>query len=104
MSLTKSQPDSFESFYGVSIAVGICVYMQESKTKQDKIEVAKTTVGVISKLKKSVGWTIDKFRLNKSLVINGTILKFVYREIDIQRRTFSNFWEFYCRYHQIIAV
>ena len=26
-------------------------------------------------IKKSVGWTIDKFRLNNSLAINGTILR-----------------------------
>ena len=34
--------------------------------------------GAITELKKSVGWTIDKFRLNNSLVINDTILRFSY--------------------------
>ena len=29
--------------------------------------------GAITKFKKSFGWIIDKFRLNNSLVINGTI-------------------------------
>ena len=58
----------------------------------------------LSKLKKSVGWTIDKFRLNNSLAINGTILRFAYRKIDVQRRTCTNFWDFCCSYHQIIAV
>ena len=32
-------------------------------------------IGAITKLKKSIGWTIDKFRLNNSLAINGTILR-----------------------------
>ena len=48
-------------------------------------------VRAITKLKKSVTWTIDKFRLNNSLVINGTILRFAYQEIDVQRRKFTNF-------------
>ena len=61
-------------------------------------------VGAITELKKSVGWTIDKFRLNNSLVINDTILRFSYRKIDVQRRTFSNFWDFCCCKHQVIAV
>ena len=52
--------------------------------------------GAITKLKKSVGWTIDKFRLNNSRVINGTILRFSYRKIEVQRSTFANFWDFYC--------
>ena len=60
--------------------------------------------GAIRKFKKSVGWKIDKFRFNNSLAINGTILRFAYRKIDIQRRTFSNFWDFCCSYHKIIAV
>ena len=60
------------------------------------------TKGAITKFKKSVGWTIDKFRLNNSLAINSTILRFAYRNIDVQRRTFSNFWDFCC--YQQIAV
>ena len=48
------------------------------------------------KIKKSVGWRIDKFRLSNSLVINGTILRFAYRKIDVQRYTFSNFCNFCC--------
>ena len=39
--------------------------------------------GAITKLKISVGWTIDKFWLNNSLAINGTILRFAYRKIDV---------------------
>ena len=39
--------------------------------------------GAITKFKKSVGWTIGKFRLNNSRVINGTILRFSYRIIDV---------------------
>ena len=58
----------------------------------------------ITKLKKSVGWIIDKFRWNDSLVIHGTILKFVYRKINVQKRAVSNFWDFCCSYHQIIVV
>ena len=46
--------------------------------------------GAITKLKISVGWTTDKFWLNNSLAINGTILRFAYRKIDVQRRTFAN--------------
>ena len=38
--------------------------------------------GTITKLKKSVGRTIDKSRLNNSLAINGTLLRFAYRKID----------------------
>ena len=60
--------------------------------------------GAVTKLKISVGLTIDKFRLNNFLAINGTILRFAYRKIDVQRQTFSNFWGFYCSYHQILAV
>ena len=36
--------------------------------------------GSITKFKKSVGWTIDKFWLNNSMVINGTILSFAYQK------------------------
>ena len=57
-----------------------------------------------TKLKKSVGWTIDKFRLNNSLVIKATILRFAYRKIDVQRRMFSNFWDFCCSYHQKMTL
>ena len=64
----------------------------------------RTAGGAITELKKGVGWTIDKFRLNNSLVINDTILRFSYRKIDVQRRTFSNFWDFCCCKHQVIAV
>ena len=60
--------------------------------------------GAIKKFKKSVGWTIDKFRLNELLAINGTILRFAYRKTDVQRRTFSKFWDFCSSYHRIIAV
>ena len=60
--------------------------------------------GAITEFKKSVGWTIDKFRLNNSLVINDTILRFSYRKIDVQRCTISNFWDFCCCKHQVIAV
>ena len=45
----------------------------------------------ITKLKKGVERTIDKFRFNNSLAINGTILRFAYQKIDVQRSTFSNF-------------
>ena len=62
------------------------------------------TAGAITNLKISVGWTTDKFWLNNSLAINGTILRFAYRKIDVQRRTCTNFWDFCCSYHQIIAV
>ena len=55
-------------------------------------------------IEKSVGWTIDKFRLDNSLAINGTILRFAYWKIDVQRRTFANFWDFCCSYHQIMTV
>ena len=61
-------------------------------------------LGAITELKKSVGWTIDKFRLNNFLVINDTILRFSYRKINVQRCMFSNFWDFYCCKHQVIAV
>ena len=64
----------------------------------------KLEIGAITELKKSVGWTIDKFRLNNSLVINDTILRFSYPKIDVPRRTFSNFWDFCCCKHQVIAV
>ena len=60
--------------------------------------------GAITKLKISVGWTTDKFWLNNSLAINGMILRFAYRKIDVQRRTCTSFWDFCCSYHQIIAV
>ena len=56
--------------------------------------------GAIIKFKKSVGWTIDKFWLNNSMVINGTILSFAYQKMDDQRRTFSSFWDFCCSYHE----
>ena len=36
--------------------------------------------GSITKFKKSVGWTIDKFWLNNSMVINGMILSFAYQK------------------------
>ena len=62
------------------------------------------TIGSITKLKISVGWTTGKFWLNNSLAINGMILRFAYRKIDVQRRTCTNFWDFCCSYHQIIAV
>ena len=58
----------------------------------------------VRNLKKSIGWTINNFRLNNSLAINCTILRFSYRKKDVQRRRFSNFQNFSCRYHQIIAV
>ena len=48
--------------------------------------------------------TIDRFRLNNSQVINGTILIFTFRKNDVVRRTFSSFWDFCCCYHQIIAI
>ena len=54
--------------------------------------------------KKSGGWTINRLRLNNSLTINGTTFRIAYRNIDVHRRTFSNFWGFCCSYHQIIAV
>ena len=38
-----------------------------------------------TKFKKSVGMTIDKFRLD-----NGTILRFAYRKIDVEELTFQN--------------
>ena len=60
--------------------------------------------GLLKTFKKSAGWTINKFWLNNSVAITGTILRSAYKEIDIQRRTFSNFWNFYCSYYQIIAV
>ena len=50
--------------------------------------VEKWTNGAIAKLKKSVRWTIDKFWLNNLLAINGTILRFAYRKLDVQRLTF----------------
>ena len=56
--------------------------------------------GSITKFKKSVGWTIDKFWLNNSMVINGTILSFAYQKMDVQRRKFSSFWDFCCSYHE----
>ena len=62
------------------------------------------TKGAITKLKISVGWTVDKFWLNNSLAINGTIMRFAYRKINVQRRTFTSFGDFCCSYHQIIAI
>ena len=53
---------------------------------------------------KSVRYTIDMFPLNNSLANNGKILRFAYRKIDIQRRTFSNCWDFCSSYYQITAV
>ena len=35
---------------------------------------------------------------------NGTILRFAYRKVDVQRRMFTIFWDFCCSYHQIIAA
>ena len=61
-------------------------------------------IGAITKLKKSIGWTIDKFRLNNSLAINGRIWRFAYRKIEVQRCTFLIFWNFCCSYHRIMAA
>ena len=47
--------------------------------------------GAITKLKKSGGWTINRLWLNNSLTINGATLRISYRNIDVRRRTFSNF-------------
>ena len=61
-------------------------------------------LGAITKLKESLGWAIDKFRLKNSLTNIDTTLRFAYRKIDFQGRTYSNFWDLCCSYHQIIAV
>ena len=50
--------------------------------------------GALTKFKKNVEWAIDKFRLNNSLAINGKILRFEYGQIAVQRRPFSNFYDF----------
>ena len=55
-------------------------------------------------IKNKCRWTTDKFWLNNSQEVNGMILRFAYRTIDVQRRTCMNFWDFCCSYHQIIAV
>ena len=73
-------------------------------TKVTLIMILEQYLWAITKLKTRVGWTIDKFRLNNSLAINGIILRFAYQKIDVQRRTFSNFGDFCCSYYQIIAA
>ena len=50
--------------------------------------------GAIMKLKISVGWTTDKFWLNNSRAINGTILRFAYRKMtskDVRVQIFGIF-------------
>ena len=38
------------------------------------------------------------------MATNDTILRFADRKVDVQRCTFTNVWNFYFSYHQIIAV
>ena len=50
--------------------------------------------GAITKLKRNGRWTMDKFQS----------WDFSYWKIDVQRRTLSNFGDFFCSYHEIITV
>ena len=61
-------------------------------------------IGAITKFKKSVGWTIDRFLLDISLVINEGILTFSYWKIGVSRYTFWNFWHLCNSYHQTVAI
>ena len=89
----KQLPRNFTSLLKM---VDICKYMLFYIQNIDISPENSSIGGSITKLKKSVGWTIDKFRLNNSLAINDKILRFAYREIDVQSCTFSNFWDFCC--------
>ena len=82
----------------LDLSVGLCNgnLHTDLPVKATDCHINISNTGAITKFKKSVVWTINKFWFNNSLAINGTVLGFAYQKIDVQRSTFSNFWNFCC--------